>query len=345
MGTKTLTAARLCLFLPACAICAGEPQPAAPPAAQGAQATAGKAKPTVQFVTVEEGVKLEVVDWGGSGRPLILLAALGADAHIYDKFAPKLTGTCHVYGITRRGFGASSVPASGYSADRLGDDVLAVIDSLKLDRPVLVGHSMAGEELSSVGSRRPEKVAGLIYLEAAYPYAFYDPAVGDLTIDSLELRAELEGLLPGKGRPDQKKLTEELLRSVARIEKDLKARQEELKDYTDPPRPSPNEPRPAVPVAIQGIVAGQQEYTDIRVPVLAIYAMPHDFGGAFKDDPAARAKAEAGDIAYVGPQADAFARGVPSARVVRIAHASHVIFMSNEADVLREMNAFLGGLH
>jgi len=43
-----------------------------------------------------------------------------------------------VYGISRRGYGASSSPESGYTADRLGDDVLAVIDALKLNRPVLV---------------------------------------------------------------------------------------------------------------------------------------------------------------------------------------------------------------
>ena len=85
---------------------------------------------TVQFVTVDENVKLEVLDWGGSGRPVVLLAGLGSTAHVFDQFAPKLTATCHVYGITRRGFGGSSVPDSGYSADRLGDDVLAVVDSL-----------------------------------------------------------------------------------------------------------------------------------------------------------------------------------------------------------------------
>src|SRR5262249_5483247 len=84
--------------------------------------TAWQIDPTphrVQFITVDEGVKLEVVDWGGSGRPVVLLAGLGNDAHVFDKFAPKLTATYHVYGITRRGFGASSSPASGYSADRL----------------------------------------------------------------------------------------------------------------------------------------------------------------------------------------------------------------------------------
>lgn len=131
---------------------------------------------TVRFITVDDNLKLEVLDWGGSGRPLVLLTGLGNNAHVYDKFAIKLTASYHVYGITRRGFGASSVPATGYSADRLGDDVLAVIDALKLNRPVLVGHSIAGEELSSVGSRHPEKVAALIYLDAADAYAYYDRA-------------------------------------------------------------------------------------------------------------------------------------------------------------------------
>lgn len=87
--------------------------------------------------------------WGGSGPPLVFLAGLGDAAHIFDNFAPKLINDYHVYGITRRGFGASSVPVSGYSADRLGDDVLAVLDFLKLNRPILAGHSIAGEELSS----------------------------------------------------------------------------------------------------------------------------------------------------------------------------------------------------
>jgi len=159
-----------------------------------AVASAGQTTPTAwqdpsphstRFITVDDNVTLEVLDWGGSGRPLILLAGLGNTAHVFDDFAPKLTPQYHVFGITRRGFGASSSPASGYSADRLGDDVLAVLDSLKLDRPVLVGHSIGGEELSSVGTRHAEKVAGLIYLDAGYAYAYYDPSLGDLSIDSL----------------------------------------------------------------------------------------------------------------------------------------------------------------
>lgn len=66
---------------------------------------------SIQFVAVEPGVKLEVLDWGGTGRPMIFLAGLGNDAHIFDTFAPKFTAHYHVYGIARRGFGASSKPA------------------------------------------------------------------------------------------------------------------------------------------------------------------------------------------------------------------------------------------
>ena len=47
---------------------------------------------STRFVTVEKGVRLEVLDWGGSGRPLVLLAGGGDTAHVFDDFAPKLSG-------------------------------------------------------------------------------------------------------------------------------------------------------------------------------------------------------------------------------------------------------------
>ena len=45
----------------------------------------------MKFIPVEKNVKLEVLDWGGSGKPLVLLAGLGNSGHIFDRFAPKLT--------------------------------------------------------------------------------------------------------------------------------------------------------------------------------------------------------------------------------------------------------------
>jgi pimeloyl-ACP methyl ester carboxylesterase len=111
---------------------------------------------------------------------VLLLAGSGNTAHVFDSLARKLIVSYRVYGITRRGFGASSAPSSGYDADRLADDVLEVLRALRLNKPVLIGHSIAGEELSSIGSRHADKVAGLVYVDAGYSYAYYASNVGDV---------------------------------------------------------------------------------------------------------------------------------------------------------------------
>ena len=86
---------------------------------------------------------------------------------------------------------------------------------------------------------------------------------------------------------------------------------------------------PHIPPAVSAIHAGRQKYTHIPIPILAIYALPPAPG----DRPIG-----------TEAQANAFEAGVPSARVVRLPHARHEVFSSNEEDVLREMNAFIAGL-
>lgn len=302
---------------------------------------AGSSPPKVQFITVQKGVKLEVLDWGGSGRPLIFLAGLGQTAHEFDHFAPKFTPKYHVYGITRRGFGASSAPApadGNYSADRLGDDVVAVIDALRLKRPVLVGHSIAGEELSSIGSRYPDKVAALIYLDAGYSYTYYNAARGDTLLDAIYLRKKLDLWLTGRVQ-DPEQFVQQLRASLPEFEKDL---DETEKRLASSPSHPPSGPPPAIPLAI---TVGEQKYTRVPVPILAIFADPHDLGQRFKNDPTARAAAIASDRASTTAQAKAFQAAIPSAHVILLSNASHFIFKSNEAEVFRDMNAFLATLH
>ena len=299
------------------------------------------------FIPVGEGVKLEVLDWGGTGRPLVLLAGLGDTAHGFDKFAQKLIAKYHVYGITRRGFGDSTSPPpteANYSADRLGDDVLAVIDALRLQqRPVLAGHSIAGEELSSVGSRHPEKVAGLIYLDAAYEYAFYDRSHGDANfdaadLDAAEMRKKLGDFLVGQGS-DKRKAVSELLQQLPELEKELLAQQKELAALPmNPPEPG-NEFGPA-----QAIMLGQEKYTKIPCPILAIFADPHNLGPMREYNAAGRAAMAKYMADHTTADSNAFEAGVPSAHVVRIPNADHYVFQSNEAQVLQEMEAFIGKL-
>jgi pimeloyl-ACP methyl ester carboxylesterase len=121
-----------------------------------------------RFVTVDDGVRLEVLDWSGSGPALVLLAGLGATAHYYDDFAPALTTRYRVVGVTRRGHRGSSAPPGGYGFERLAEDVLRVIDAMGLNNPVVIGHSFAGEEMHVLGARHAAKIRGLVYVDAAF---------------------------------------------------------------------------------------------------------------------------------------------------------------------------------
>ena len=308
------------------------------------QSSASWADPSphrTSFVTVEKDLRLEVLDWGGSGKPLVLLAGAGNTAHVFDDLAPKLARKYHVYGITRRGFGASVYSGSDYDADRLGDDVLAVIDSLKLRQPVLVGHSLAGEELSSVASRYPKRVAGLVYLDAAYAYAFDNGKAPALS--------ELQGKSPPVPAPTEAEHANITIygKWVARVngftipEAELR-----LTRNTDANGRIVNI---RFPPGAAGIAKGMKKYTTIPVPALIIFAEPHDLGAWIKasSDPAVREAAKTFaelDTRLTERQVKAIEEAVPTARVVRIANAHHLMFLSNEADVLREMYAFLNGL-
>ena len=291
----------------------------------------------VQYVTVDKGVRLEVLDWGGSGRPLIFLAGAGDTAHRFDGFAPQFTAQHHVYGITRRGFGASSKPApanGNYSADHLGDDVLAVMKALQIDRPVLIGHSIAGEELSSVGSRFPEEVSGLIYLDAATDFAFYDPAHPIVEVEMNDIRRRIDEI--EAGGVDEKKKLLDLETAVAKFETVL--HQNNLGVENMPPLP----PRSPINAAMN---FGMQKFTSIPVPALAIYACPHNWDRLPDDGSGRKAALIADDKVRCTAWADNFKHGVPGSRIVMIPNADHYIYLSNEAQVATEINAFLASLH
>lgn len=133
--------------------------------------------PGVLAVDTAPGVSLEVLDWGGGGRPLVFLAGGGHTAHEYDEFAPLLIEEFRVLGITRRGIGASS-DSSPSSIDDHVDDIAAVLEALKLESAVFVGHSFAGMEMARFAEEHADRCSGLVYLDSAYDYT--DPELGEL---------------------------------------------------------------------------------------------------------------------------------------------------------------------
>jgi pimeloyl-ACP methyl ester carboxylesterase len=219
------------------------------------------------------------------------------------------------------------------------------MNTLHIERPILVGHSVGGEELSSVGSRYPDKVSGLIYLEAGYAYAFYNSAEGNALSDQTELKRLVNEALQA---PPSLELEQKLLASIELNEQELKAdiAKKISRAQSDPAKnqpPATPGPMPPPPPAMKAMVTNTRKYTKIPVPILAIFAVPHDLSRVYKD-PQVRAKKEAEDAVTTGKQVDAFEARLSSAHVVRLAHADHDIFISNESTVIRDMNQFMDNL-
>ena len=307
-------------------------------------------KHKVQFVTVEDGVRLEVLDWGGTGRPVVLLAGLGFTAHVFDGFAEKLADVYHVYGITRRGYGASSRPASDYTEQRLAEDDLRVFDALQLVAPVVVGHSVAGNELSQLGIHHFGRIGGLVYLDALNDgtddYTDYDALCSKLP------QAMQAGPTPSpvdlKSFPayrDWRLRTQ----GISFPESELRNDFAENLDGSVGARKTPS----WVPAAMMG--NWKHDYSEIRSPVLAfvVYDTPdgppqNQIRKYHLTDASQRTIVDAVYGLYIGMariRIDRISHAAGGARVVELWGAHHFVFLSNEGDVLREVRAFLATLH
>jgi len=344
--------------------------------AQNGPSSQGETALKTQFVEVQPDVKLEVLDWGGTGRNLVLLAGLGNTAHVFDSLGPKLAAHYHVLGITRRGFGQSSAPQTGYDPRRLGDDIVAVLDALHITDPVLVGHSIAGEELSAVSTYHPGRAAALVYLDAGAPFALYNPKHGDYTPALAQLRDDLSAL--------QKNLFDDALISktltdMALFQANLAELRGEVEGATPP---SPKASDLASISAFQSYMTGyfggimpesevrqdfrigedgrvgewlghgypnqsvmleEERFRSIETPLLAIFSYPSAPYPSQTSDPAKLAASRAAETSREEAQISIF-REQPHARVIVIPNATHYIFLSREEEVISKISDFVNSL-
>jgi len=89
------------------------------------------------------GVRLAVRDSGGNAITAVLLHGLGVPQRSWDRVAPLLAPHLRVVTYDQRGHGASAA-ADDYSLDAFLADLQAVLDTLALQQPLLVGHSFGG---------------------------------------------------------------------------------------------------------------------------------------------------------------------------------------------------------
>ena len=302
----------------------------------------------VLFVDVAPDTRIEVLDWGGTGRPIMLLAGLGHSAHVFDSFALRvraLSPGFHVLGMSRRGYGESSRPETGYAAAQLADDVLHVLDALRIVQPVLIGHSIAGEELSYLGAHHGNRVSGLVYLDAAY----------DRTDKvNMALYSGLPEWMPDTTPADDATVTAHLawVRRIRGIElpaaEVCEQYQCDAKGNLGPLRIPGH-----VPTAIfAGVHA--PDYRSIPVPALAFYAVPLSGAAIYpyyeSGDASWRAAVDSWWAKWLirgehwsGRNEDAF-RQVRRSAVIEVPNGNHYLFLANEAIVLAGLHEFLNAL-
>jgi non-heme chloroperoxidase len=300
------------------------------------------------LVTVENDARLEVLDWGGSGAALLLLAGLSDTAHLFDDVAPKLAMRYRVVGVTRRGHPGSSAPATGYTPVRLAEDIVRVIDAVGLKNPVVVGHSWAGEEMHVLGDSYSSRIAGLVYVDAAFDRA-----------DKFEEHEAAARALPAPPGPKPADLASftALRAFLTRTqgppgpEARLRARYIANPDGSVRGRWTP-EPHvlQAFSNATRALYAAY-EPKPIRVPALAIYAVPKSADELMRpwysaEDPSVRERVERLyplERENVARHVKWFTAFAQRGRVTELS-GGHDLFVSNPSEILEQIDAFMSSL-
>ncbi|MBC8072274.1 MAG: alpha/beta hydrolase [Deltaproteobacteria bacterium] len=295
----------------------------------------------MQLVDVAPNVSLEVLDYGGQGAPVILLAGLGSTGHIFDDFAPRLTERHHVYAITRRGFGASSKPDDGYDVvTRVADD-LAVLAALGLERTIWIGHSLAGDELTALAATHPSRVTMLVYLDA--------------TTDHGARFRELEAssrLPPPERRPPSAETLKDPMKFHAWLETEMMGTAfpfgETLAKFELGPDgpPRARDLRSAAEKLTEG--SGRQDFAAVHVPALVFLAPP---AGPEHLVPNFESMSPANRQAWrdAWPKFDAFWKSsyedvrlhLAGAKIVMLRNSHHFLFIRSDDEVLEEIRAFI----
>ncbi|WP_424217095.1 alpha/beta fold hydrolase (plasmid) [Streptomyces sp. BI20] len=117
-------------------------------------------------VVWRDGTHLSRRDRGGPGRPVVLPHELAGHAGEWDLVAERLAARHRVVAVDQRGHGASERRPEDRSRAAYVADVLAVLDSLDLREPVLVGQSMGGNAALSTAAAHPARAHAPVPVEA-----------------------------------------------------------------------------------------------------------------------------------------------------------------------------------
>ncbi len=119
-----------------------------------------------------DGCKIHVEVTGPERAPALMLSnSLGTNLHMWDDQLEPFTRHFRLIRYDRRGHGQSDAPKGPYSMERLGRDVLAILDGLGIDKVNWCGLSMGGMVGQWLGANAPDRVDKLILSNTACYYA------------------------------------------------------------------------------------------------------------------------------------------------------------------------------
>jgi len=114
------------------------------------------------------GISLSYTRTGGDKLPVILLHGLMTNGLCWTGLARALEKEFDIIMPDARGHGKSSVPDCGYRYDDHADDVIGLIDALRLPAPILLGHSMGGMTAAVVAGRKMNHLRGLVLADPTF---------------------------------------------------------------------------------------------------------------------------------------------------------------------------------
>ncbi|MFG2500695.1 alpha/beta fold hydrolase [Streptomyces sp. NPDC048441] len=135
---------------------------------------------TVHKAALRAGLELPYAEVGGpSGTPVVLVHGYVDSWWTFEPLLRRTPSSLHVYAPTQRGHGDADKPPDGYLPEDFATDIVAFMDSVGIERAVLVGASSGGVQARIVAGRYPDRVAGLVLL--GVPVVLADkPAAAEL---------------------------------------------------------------------------------------------------------------------------------------------------------------------
>ena len=113
----------------------------------GQTALTDRAEHESRFVEAN-GIRIHVLDWGGTGDNLLLIGGSDGSPHHFDDLAARLSDQFRVMAPARRGHGQSDAPSELFDVDGLAENLLRLLDELGVERTSVLAHSFGGAEIT-----------------------------------------------------------------------------------------------------------------------------------------------------------------------------------------------------